>query len=286
MIISFYFSYKTFFTIDMNKIRQRLIRILIPFIIIPIIDLGTRTFSSNLKILSNIKIHITYLLLQYLTGYMTYVFLWFLQMMIFLTLLFIILFYFCKKNCLMILQLLIVISYWFQYSEKNFKIFYLYKPYIRSFSHIAEMIPLASIGLIFGYFQLIQKLQSNKKRYMFYSFILFYFINNYNIFGEFRGFPYSGIKNSIAAICLFIFFSLIPFQIINAKILQLIKIITRHTGGIYYFQGIIFNILKDITFYKKNSYFFKCITIYIFGYLLSFTGTLIFRKNKLKYLFN
>ena len=40
MIISFYLTNKIFFTQNIIKIKQRLERLIIPFIIIPIIDLG------------------------------------------------------------------------------------------------------------------------------------------------------------------------------------------------------------------------------------------------------
>jgi len=285
MIISFYMSSKLFFTQNLIKIKQRLIKLIIPFIIIPIIDLGIKISFSLFKTTVNIKKILFNLFLQYITGYKTYVILWFVQILLIFTIFFEIIFLCFHKKTLFILQLLIIMSYWIQYSEINFKLFYNYKKYLRSVSHIAEMIPLASTGITLGFIDILKKLENHKIFSLILSFLILLITYNYKIYEKFRGFPYSGIKLNVASICLFIFFSLIPFQTINKKILYCIKIITSHTGGIYYFQSIIKNILYKIKL-LKGQYIYQCVIIYIFGYIICFIGTRIFKKNRLKYLFN
>ena len=147
------------------------------------------------------------------------------------------------------------------------------------------MIPIASTGITLAYIDILKKLEKYKIKSMLFSIVVLYFTYNYHIFGEFLGFTYSVIKQIIAGISLFLFFALIPFQKINKRFLKIITIITSHTGGIYYFQGIITYILSKIK-YLIYDYNFKCFLIYLFGYLICFLGTKLFKNNKMKYLFN
>lgn len=234
--------------------------------------------------MENFKIIFYILFLQYITGYKTYIILWFVQILLIFTFFFEIIFYCSNKHTIFIFNLLIIISYWLQYSEINYQIFSEYKPHLRSISHIAEMMPIASTGITLASIDILKKLEKIKVKTLFFCIVVLFFTYNYNLFGEFRGFPYSGIKQNIAGICLFIFFALIPFQIIDKKILKVIKIITSHTGGIYYFQAIMEHILSKINYLKYND-IFKCFLIYLFGYLICFLGSKIFKKNRLKYLF-
>ena len=148
------------------------------------------------------------------------------------------------------------------------------------------MLPIAITGIIFAHIELLEQLKNHRNKSIFFSSFILYLIYNYNVFGNFNGFPYSGIKNNIAAICLFISFSLIPFdKLMNNFILIIVKKLTSHTGGIYYFHIIIFDLIKDISF-LKNSPIFRCFSIYILGYILCMLGTKIFNNNKIKFLFN
>ena len=209
MFISFYLSYKIFFTQNLIKIKNRLQRLAIPFIILPLIDIIIRIFISFSKLIKNIKIIIFNLLLQYITGYKTYVILWFVHNMLILTIFFIILFYFFKEKTSFVIIILIIISYWVQYSDLNFKLFRKCNYYLVSASRLAEMLPIALTGLILGSIKLLKTLEKNKNYSFFFSFIILYFTYNYNLFTEFRGFKYNGIKQNIASICLFVLFSLL-----------------------------------------------------------------------------
>ena len=80
-------------------------------------------------------------------------------------------------------------------------------------SHLAEMIPIAVTGLTIGYIKLLDSLKNYRiKTIVFFieSFALYIIIYNYNIFGEFKGFLYNGIKQNIAAVYLFISFFFNP----------------------------------------------------------------------------
>ena len=90
MIISFYLSNKLFSNINLIKIRQRIARLLLPYLMIPIINLLILILIFHYKISFKIFVNkiIIDLLIQYITGYRTYAVLWFIQMLIFLTIFF------------------------------------------------------------------------------------------------------------------------------------------------------------------------------------------------------
>ena len=147
------------------------------------------------------------------------------------------------------------------------------------------MMPIAVTGLTLRNIDIFKILSKKKIKSISFSMISLYFIYNYNVFGQFKGFPYSGIKQNLAGICLFISFSLIPLNTLkNRIIINNIKVITKYTGGIYYLQLINFYILRRIKFLNQRP-FFMCFIIYFFGYLICTLFTKLFRNNRLKYLF-
>ena len=202
-------------------------------------------------------------------------------MLIFLTIFFLIIIFIFKINFIFIFQCLQITSYFFQYNEINYNLFHKHKEHLRATSHIIEMVPIAITNI-----EILKKLNNHRKKSIFFCLTILLLKYNYNIFGNFKGFFYSGIKNNVAGICLFISFSLIPFEIIK-KILffKIIKQLTRYTGGIYYFHGIIAMFIYKVSFLKYK-YFLNCFIIYIVSYIICMVGTKIFKKSIIKYLFN
>jgi len=282
MLISFYFSWKTFFSKDIIKYKKRLERLLIPYIIWPIISLLISTPYNSIKI----KQLIIILSHQYITGYKNFIVLWFIQMLLFLGFFFQINIFLFKEQSLLILQTFSIISYFIQYKEINYRIFFHYQAYLRSVSHIAEMMPIAVTGLTLRNKDIFKALSNNKIKSIYFSMTTLYFIYNYNVFGQFKGFAYSGIEKNIAGICLFISFYLIPFNSLkNKNIINFTMVISRYTGGIYYLQSIIFHILGRFKSLIQRP-FLLCFIIYILGYLTCNIFTKLFRNNRLKYLIN
>jgi len=282
MLISFYFFYNTFISNDIKKYKNRLERLLVPYIIWPIILLlivNSSHHSINLKQL------VFDLLIQYITGYQIYLALWFLGSLIFLELFFKIIHFLFNKKSLLILKILSIISYLIQYKEINYNIFNSYPPYFIGVSRTIEMMPIAATGLTLKNIDIFRTIKNDKIKYISFSMIIIFFIYNYNVFSEFRGFLYNGIKQNIIGTCLFISFSLIPFNKIKNKIIiSSITIATKYTGGIYYLQKFSYIILFKFKYFKQR-HFFRCIMIYIFGYINCSIFTKIFRNNRLKYLF-
>jgi len=114
MMISFYFSYKTFISNDIIKYKARLERLLIPYIIWPIIFLAISTSSFNFI---KIKKLIFDLSLQYITGFKINISLWFIGILIFFGIFFKIIHFLFNFQSLLILQIISIIAYLIQYKE-------------------------------------------------------------------------------------------------------------------------------------------------------------------------
>ena len=292
MIISFYLSNKLFSTLNIIKIKQRIYRLLLPYLVLLIIKLLIDTFYFHYK--SSFKEFIIKafidLLLQYMTGLRICLRFWDIQALIFLTIFFLIIFLIFKKNSYFILKFLQIIAYFFQYNEINYKVFSRfnnrYNIHLRIGAFIIEMVPIAVSGIIIAKMEILKKLFNHRIISIFFCFCYLFLIYNYNIYASFKGFPYSGIENNSAGICIFISFSLIPFEKIkNNLFFTIIKQLTSYTGGIYYFHGIIGRLLiNKIYFYKYDH--INCFIIYIVCYIICMVGTIIFRKSIVKYLFN
>ena len=173
--------------------------------------------------------------------------------------------------------MLSIILYWLKCNGAINKIFDL-KYYFISFKRISIMMPIAISGIILGSIDILKILIKYRIKSMIFCVIIFYFIYNFNFFGE--------ISLILVSISLFTFFSLIPLEKINNEtIINIIKIVTKFTGGIYYFQKNIKYILYKFSFFRIRP-FLSCCIIYIFGYFICMIGTKIFKNNKLKYIFN
>ena len=106
----------------------------------------------------------------------------------------------------------------------------------------------------------------------------------FEIFARFKGVQYNGIKLNVCSTCIFLIFSLVSIQKDN-KYIKLINILTNYTGGIYYIHRIIERYFQFLIYDIKKGTFCGIILIYLFGYIICFTGTLIARKTKAKYMF-
>ena len=287
--ISFYFLYKNLCERNINKIKFRFKRLLIPYLIWPVIvfiinNLFYLTFKYNrfgrLLYLNDLKI-------QLITGRKYIGVFWFQFNLIFFTLLFYIIAFLFKKNFLFILQTIGIISYILQYSEFNYIFFNKYKGTIsRTLGYFCETVPIAVTSLSFSSINIIKKLEKHRKKAIFFSIIFLFFLFHYNIFSEVKGFAYRGIIKNFGSFFLFITFSLLPFEkIYSLRIILIIKQLTNYTQGIYCLHSIVNSYLKLKFIFIKDSTILGCITIYLTSYYLSYIGIRFFGKTKLKYLF-
>ena len=247
-VISFYFLFPIISTRNIEKIKQRFIRLLMPYIIIPLI---IWIFNNIVYYFFHInrlrrKLFFINLFNQFILGRDFHGIFWYQFNILFITLLFFIISFIFKNIFLINLKIFLLIAYIFQYSGNNVKLFSRYNSNIRySIGNIIEMIPFAVVGLSIGSMKIIEKLERKKFYYIFFSFSLISFFYKYKVFINLKGFFFPGLINNIGAILLFIIFSLLPFSSLqNNRFFYLLKNISNYTGGIYYFHPIIRDYLK------------------------------------------
>ena len=287
--ISFYFLYPTISSVNNKKLKIRLERLLIPYIIYPfliwIIDnimFFVFKFNRYNRILT-----LNDLKTQIIVGRGIYgiAVLWFHFNLILFTLFFFIFSFILKNYFLTIFQAMALIAYILQYNGFNYKFFKKYTENIwMSVGNLAETFPIAISSFSIASINIKPILLNNCKKVFFFSMFFLYFISNYDIFSKIKGFSSTGIKQIFTSLFLFITFSLIPFDILNSKILLIINHITRYTQGIYCLHFLFQYYLK--LKFDKNGSFIGCIYLYLISYFVSSIGFNIFSKTKLKFLFS
>lgn len=296
ILISFYFFYNYLEERDKSKIIQRFKRLLTPYIIWPFIFLIINNSLKKLFGINNSNIDLCLKRLISLKDYFYQIILsskyyppfWFINVLLFLSLIFIIISYTFKNNFLLVIQLFGFFSYLLHYSGiYNF----LRKKNIFELCLVLaiQIIPAAVIGLSFGSINLIKALKNCYSRYriVLMSYLLLLCLIKFDIFQSHDGFLYQKVElNTIGAIDLFILFSLLPFEKIQNKHFEFeIRLISNNTGGIYYIHNYIRGYLVKLISPIRNGIFLGSVLLYVISYLFCFLGSKIFRNNILKFLF-
>jgi len=176
IIMSFYFTHNILTNFDINKINKRFERLLIPYIGWPLI----------LVIMSNFIHYFFKQYYQYPFKILIYQLIlgdapniplhfWFLFDLIITSILFLIIIKIMKHHYLFILELLMIFSYFLQYSKLNLK-FYYYVNMKVSLGKENEFLPFAITGFFLFELNIIEKLQ----KYKIYTFIISLIILNYS----------------------------------------------------------------------------------------------------------
>ena len=294
MLISYYFFYNHLYKKDNFKIIQRFKRLLIPYIIWPFIYLVINNSVRKLFSIKNENIDLNLKRPIYIKDYFFQIVLssryyppfWYINVLLFLSIIFTIIAYIFKNQFLFIIQLFGFFSYVLHYSDiydflrKN-KLFEL------CIVLIIQLIPVAVIGLTFGSVNLINLLSKCQLRVAIMSFLFLICLFKFEIFKSHDGFLYQKVElNSLGAIDLFIFFSSLPFdKIKNTKVINFIKLISNNTGGIYYIHNFVRGYLVRYIRPIKEGSFLGSTILYIISHLICFIGSKIFRKNILRFLF-
>ena len=286
IIMSFYFLYNNLSKRKIKKIKDRLERLFIPYILYPILSYIINNFFYIFFKFKNLKTSLYQLILQLIVGRELCKVLWFHFNLILITIFFYLISFIFKNYYLYFLQIIGIFSYLIQFSEINFNYFNRFRNTISlSVGYFAETIPLAVTGLFIAFIDIINKSKKNLFMAFFFSFSFIFMFFKYDIFTPVKGFGKQGIMYNIGGVSFFLIFSLIPLDNLNKRTLFFIKLITSFTPGIYFLHFRIYDILKyKISLIKDNS-FFGCLIIYLICYSLSFLGYKLFINTKLKYLF-
>lgn len=283
-LISFYFSYKTFISRNIVKIKERFLRLLIPYIIWPVIFWLRFQFMNYLDG-RNDKDKFKNLYYQIIIGDGFHGVFWFQFNLILFSILLTIIILLFKKKCIYVILTIGLLMLIFNFGG-FLKIF---TNYNHSVNHSIRPIPLTFIysitGFFLGKFFLVDKLYRHKLITLFFLLPFIYVIKIYpKLFIIFKNFKIIIIIYII--INLFLFFAIIPFDIIkNNIILIIVKKTTSFTAGVYYLHPEIRNILKKYIIIIKNKTFIGCVLNYFICYSICLIGSKIFRYKKLKYLF-
>lgn len=286
-LISFYFNFRTLTSFNISKIKSRFERILIPYF----------SWCTISWIINNIYYYFfhkicrhsfTDYLINLMNGHIFLVPLWFQNILILLTLIITIIIFLFKNKYIFILHFLSLLAIISQYSSFNYNFFKsnFTKHSYACLGRFAEAFPNAVIGFSLGQLDVIKLIRNNRKISI-YSFIILGLISKYNIFSDLKTFKYAGIRLNVAAICIFIIFSSLPFEKIKNKIIinGIIKI-THYTAGIY-FSHYIFGkgYFCNLLFIVKRGTLLGCIFIYFVSYCACFIGSKILGKTKFRHLF-
>ena len=281
-IISFYFSFRLFISKDIIKIKQRFKRILIPYIIWPIIFwLRYNIFI----IINNIKDKeiIKNLYYQILIGHGFYGVFWFLFNLVFLSLFIIIIIFLFHKKYLSILKIIFLLLMIYNYLGYNN---YIFEKFNHRVNHSIKRIPSSLFYSISGFFlgeiKILDKLKNKKRLFFYFLFIEYCIIKDKNKI--IINCPYFLLFIiDLVSIILFLLFANIPFdKIENSFIFLFIKQITKYTGGVYYLHPEVRDILIKYIKYRNIK---GCILIYLICYFICLFGSILFKKSYLKYLF-
>lgn len=280
-LISFYFSFETFYSKNIKKINERFKRILIPYLSWPII-LWIRNIiiDCNMKLSGNALKDIV---IQLLIGYGFYGVFWFQFNLIFLSIIFLIIIFIFKKYSLFIFNFscifLLIINDNYQLHLKDYKKIYPIKRLLPCFIY-------SFTGFYFGSISIINQLSEKRKPTFLLIIPAAILINQYNQLAQIS-LNFQILTIELTAICIFLVFSLIPLESIGNSIYKkLIKAITSYTGGIYYIHYGVRNIFSTRFKIIGSGNLEACIINYMLCYFICFIGTSIFKNTKLRYLFN
>lgn len=278
-IMSFYYSYNSFTSKKIVKIKQRFYRLLIPYIIWPLFFFTIHNFLCYINRKKNyIKSNLLYY--QWLVGCGIHIVFWFQFNLIILTIFFLIIIFASKKYTFNIL-IIIGACFFILLSSNYYKQYFLYKSiFFFSIRPIPSSYIYALSGLILFNLNEFAKFKKYKIINSFLCFI-FYCLYIYNKnFLELKA--YFLIIKILLCISVFIVASNFPLYEINNN---LITILTSYSAGIYYLHTKMQILLEFLFKRMKSKTITTCIINYLLCYLSCLIGSKLFKKCNLKYLF-
>lgn len=283
-VIFFYFTYSAFSSRNIIQIKQRFLRILVPYICWPIIFSVLYIISSDKVIIMNNLLKD--LFIQFLLGRRINFVFWFQFNLLFISLIFSIILISFKKSYILIFQIMFLTAYILEYFGFVEMFFELYNEEIkRSIGRTLKMLIFAITGFFLASIRILNELKYNKIRNIFLSIISFIIIIFLKIYYS-KYYFLEGIFLILGSTCLMISFSLLPVNnITNMSMAFLIKQSTSYTAGIYYIHLKVHTYLENrLNIFKEGS-LRACVLIYLFCYFICFIGMKMIGKTKYKYLF-
>ena len=286
-LMAFYFSYNTFSSRNIVKIKERFWRLLIPYIFWPILVYVRNNFFKIIHREVDYSKLLKRFYLQYLVGNNVHGILWFLFNLIIFSLFICIIVLLFKDYHMIAIYILLIFGVIYNYTKihHEFMIQFHRFPIQHSLEITNEVIIFASTGYILGHFNMLKVLiKLNKFIFIFFSPIFYIVKWHQEVFDYFPGF--NVVFNTFFISSIFFFFGTLPFHLCNNKIKYFINIISQHTGGIYYVHTEINDILMNRYKIMEPRTGKSCLVIYFASFLFCFIGNKIFKNFRIRYLFN
>jgi fucose 4-O-acetylase-like acetyltransferase len=205
--ISFFYLYPAIKDKNIAKMKLRLQRLLIPYLIWPFIIFIIN--NALFLLFKNNQFH-SYLFLydlkiQLLLGRKFMSHLWFMFHLLFFSIFFFILsFLFNIDIFLFCSTMIMILSYAIQYSGCNYNFFIKYKGSIKhSLGYFVESLPFAVSAFFFSSFNAIKYLKIHRIKTLITCIMILYLLIKYQIFADLDGFGYRGIDKNLVSILLF-----------------------------------------------------------------------------------
>lgn len=208
--------------------------------------------------------------------------------MVFITILFILIIFLFRNCHKFVFILLAITAYIFQYNGKNIQYFSKFKLNFDKYTYgrVLELMPYSITGFFIASYDIMNFFKRFRIKTILVCLYSIYFLSNFDIFIIKKGFLYGGLIAYLDSNCVFFLFAMFPSERIKNKIvIQIIKIITGHTAGVYYLHTTIYEYLKPYLISVQNRTLKGCIINYLICYLICLIGIMIFRKTILRYLF-
>ena len=286
-LISFYFSFRCLSSNNIIILKERLRRIILPYVIWPIIIFLEKNIIKY-KYSNKFPYSIKHLILQLVVGRNINDVFWFQFNLIFISIIIIIISLIFQKNISFYIFICIFLfAVYFNFKGFDKAIFSSYNKNIsHSVGRISYSIIYSITGFLLGSFNLLNLIKQKHKKIilLFFPFLLYILREHNKIILITPKFYF--IIIDIIIIFLFIFFSSIHLDsVMNINFIMIIKRITSFTGGIYYLHLFIFDIFYSFTDLIRKRDAKSCIIIYFLCYLICFIFSNIFKQSRLKYLF-
>lgn len=291
MIVAVYFSYPLFCCPNANKLKNRLIRLIIPQIGWSFVYWLFFCVAPTL-IRHGGSIQADRLFLQILFGHSINSPMWFQFMLILMTLIFVILFKVFSRKYMLVIIVLSGICIFLQYMGINAEIFEGIRSEISiPLGRIVEIFPVATCGIVLAEYKLLDILREKRLITIILSSILLISIEKmWGVVTPKVGFDYQGIGMIVGGLSIIGIGASIPVSLTTEKGFKIFETITGYTLGIYCMHRLVINVLERLYAYIKFPFemgtVISCVVVYLVCYLIAFVATNVLKRSWLKMMFS
>lgn len=261
-----------------DSVFKRLKRLVLPHIFFSIISFALYYLGINSTLTSLVMNEVTWkdFLSQILFGASTNPPMWFFVNLIYLTLILSFVYKIKSKSLkFIILNLMLMIAIWLQYSGRNLFIFENLPSYIKwSTGRIVELLPIAIIGTFFSEFNLLEKVKRNWQYSLIIS-ICIIFVDHYcYVFKDINGFGYQGMRMIIVPLFMTILIYSLPLCKLGFNHAKYLHNIAKYGVGIIGFHYLVCSVYIQI-FGRRGDTLLFGLLIYSISFFITLVITLI-----------